>query len=90
MNATTHRLTVRGIKVTTRTPRRFAVVSVRPEDFIEGDMVYVAFAEVIKRTDNFTTARQVQQRHGWGRGAFTVIIDLATGDEVEYPWQAAS
>lgn len=82
----TRNLTVRGMKVTTRTPRRYAVVVVRPHDVYTNDGIYVRFAEVQKRTDNITTARTAERRYNFNRdpymGVFAVVIDLTTGEEV--------
>ena len=83
MNPKTHNLTVRGIKLRTRTPRRFVTVAVRPEPYRTGDgHVYVPFAEVLKRTDSYQTAQGIQRRHLRGPGTLVVIIDLTTGEEV--------
>lgn len=81
---TTHKLTVRGLAVTTRTPRRFAAIYLRPTAVtVEGEGTYVAFAEVIKRTDSLATAKAAARRRGFGyHGSFAVVVDLDTGMEV--------
>lgn len=83
MNPKTHNLTVRGIKLRTRTPRRFVTVGVRPEPVVRPEGTYVAYAEVLKRTDSLETARAARRKHGFGYGSFAVVIDLATGEEIE-------
>lgn len=76
MNAKTHTFTVYGHMIRTRTPRRYIVVAVRPHDVIDGDDRYVAFAEVLKRTDNHATAVREMRRFGWrAHGAFAVLHD---------------
>lgn len=76
MNAKTHTLNVHGQTVRTRTPRRFIVVAVRPKDVTTEDgRTYVAFAEVIKRTDNHKTAKATMNRFGFALGAFATIVD---------------
>ena len=82
MNAVTHRLRVRGLRVVTRTPRRYIAVIVRPEDQVMNGARYVAFAEVIKRTDSLKTARTALDRHGFAAGVHRVVIDTTTGEEV--------
>lgn len=78
----TRNIVVRGIRVTTRTPRRYAVVAVRPEPYTTDQGTYVAFAEVEKRTDNIATARTAVRRAYRGMGVFRVVVDLTTGEEV--------
>jgi hypothetical protein len=79
----THKLTVRGIPVKTRTERRYAVVAVRPEPVAHpAGGTLVAFAEVKKRTDSLETARVTVRRAERFRGGFFVVIDLETGAEV--------
>jgi hypothetical protein len=83
MNPKTHNLTVRGIKLRTRTPRRFAVVAVRPEPVTRDGHTYVACAEVLKRTDSLDTARAKRRSFGIGIGSYAVIVDLTTGEEIQ-------
>lgn len=79
----THKLVVRGVKVRTRTPRRYATVAVRPNPVTDDDgRVLVAYAQVLKRTDNLQTAHAERRKFGIGRGTFAVVIDLNTGEEV--------
>lgn len=80
--ATTHTIHVRGIKVRTRTPRRYVAVAVRPEPIVYDDYTYVAFAHVLKRSDSYETARKEAARYGFPPGAFAVVVDLTTGEEV--------
>lgn len=83
LRPTTHKLTVRGIPVTTRTPRRYIVVKVRPEPYTTEAGTYVAFAEVVKRTDSLDAARREERRDNSATFRyFTVVIDTATGDEI--------
>lgn len=81
---TTRKLVVRGIAVKTTTPRRYAVVAVRPEPWTASDgYVYPQFASVIKRTDNLDVAHATCRRRGVGTGSFPVIVNLTTGEEVQ-------
>lgn len=82
MNAITRTFTVRGHKLRTRTNRRFVVVAVRPEPVTTDAGTYVAFADIRKRTDNIDTARTVARRYGFPPGAFAVVVDLTTGEEI--------
>lgn len=75
-------ITVRGHKVSNRSQRRFLVVAVRPEAVETDHGTYVAFADVRKRTDSIETARTTQRRYGRAWGAFMVIVDSETGEEV--------
>ncbi len=79
----THKITTHGQTVTTRTDRRFAVLTVRAEPIrsAHGGW-YVAFASVEKRTDNLATARTQARKCVRVHGLFPVIIDLTTGEEV--------
>lgn len=94
----THRLVVRGQKVMTRTPRRYAVVDVRPEEVVVPPDnnygthgVLIPYARVEKRTDSLQTAVAFVNRHSRygsrplvGPGSVLVIIDLTTGQEVAF------
>ena len=82
MNPTTRNLVVRGIKLRTRTPRRFATVAVRPERIERDGRFYMPYAEVLKRTDSIETARAKKRSFGIGIGSFAVIVDLTTGEEI--------
>lgn len=86
MYTPTHNFNVRGIPVRTRTPRRFAVIAVRPEPFTNENGTYVAFAEVSRRTDNLETARAAKRRmldNGYRMlGMTVVVVDLTTGEEL--------
>jgi hypothetical protein len=82
MTPKTHRLDVRGLRVVTRTPRRFIVVAVRPEAIHTPEGWLVAFAHVIKRTDALSTARAAARRHDRGHGVTVVTIDTETGEEI--------
>ncbi len=87
-------LTVRGRKVSNRSNRRWIVVAVRAEDVtiraedeahrIFGRAVgtYVAFAEVIARSDSIATARKRAERYGRSVGTVVVVVDSTTGEEV--------
>ena len=94
MTTTTHILSVRGHKICTRTPRRFSVVGVRETPFTTDRGTYVAFAEVVTRTDNFANAK-ARARKYWnntrcsarigasaGDSITAVVVDTATGEEV--------
>lgn len=79
---TTTTLTVRGQKVSNRSQRRYLAVAVRPEPRETADGVYVAFAEILKRSDSLRTVRREQERYGFSRGAFAVVVDSLTGEEI--------
>lgn len=81
---TTVRLKVRGIDLATRTQRRYLMVAVRPEAVQTDQGVYVAFAEVQKRSDNLDTVRDAARKAGWhrGPGMAYVVVDTVTGAEV--------
>ena len=95
MYTPTRKLEVRGIRVTTRTPRRFAAIAVRPETVTltpEDEAVrifgrrpgtYPAFAEVIKRSDSYATARKAATKYGRFIGGVAVVVDLTTGEEIK-------
>jgi hypothetical protein len=87
MTVKTHTLNVRGQQVRTRTPRRFIACGVRPEAFTTEDGTYVAFAEVIFRSDNLAKALDLARRYRrdtrhLGDTITAVVIDTATGEEV--------
>ena len=74
---------VRGHKVTTRSPRRYLVVAVRPEPVTDPEHgTYVAFAEIRKRTDSHTVAKNTARRLGRFNGGFHVVVDTVTKEEV--------
>lgn len=74
---------VRGIRCRTRSPRRYAVVYVRPEATEFDGNTYQPYARVEKRTDNLATARRECRRFGYSpSGAFQVIVDTTTGEEI--------
>lgn len=75
-------ITVRGHKVSNRSRRRYITVHVRPEPQVTAEGTYVAFAHVTKRSDNVETARKAARRHGISRGAFGVVVDTTTGEEI--------
>ena len=89
-------LTVRGQRISNRSNRRFLVVAVRPEPIrvtpeeaaiSRGRLqsgVYVAFAEVLKRSDSAVTARRFQESQvgRMGFGTAVVLVDSVTGEEV--------
>lgn len=79
---TTHKLTVRGMKVITRTPRRYAVVTLRTEPVVTETGTYVPFIRVEKRTDSLVIAKRAKGAFGIYRGAIAVVVDLTTGEEV--------
>lgn len=75
--------TVRGMKVVSRSARRYIVVAVRPTAFRgDDDWLYISFASIHKRSDNLETARTEQRKYGHHNGAFAVIVDSLTGEEV--------
>lgn len=93
----TRKFTVRGHKMQTASQRRFVVVHVRAEDItVTADSeahrifqrpvgTFVAFADIVKRTDSIATARtfaQRQRQRHVGVGVKTVIVDTVTGQEV--------
>lgn len=80
---TTHKFVIKGFKITTRTPRRYAVVVMREEAVVNHLGTYMAFARVEKRTDNLVTARRAAQ----AACNFTVkisayVVDLTTGEAI--------
>lgn len=88
-------INARGIKIRSRSQRRFVAVAVRPEDItitadsdahrIFGRAVgtYVAFAEIIGRSDSLDTARRrARNSSSYGVGVARIVIDTATGEEV--------
>lgn len=76
-------LTVRGRKVVSRSTRRYIVVAVRPTAFRgEDDWLYTSFVRIHKRSDNLETARTEQRKYGRHNGAFAVVVDSVTGEEV--------
>lgn len=75
-------ITVRGIKIRTAAQRRFAVVAVRPMDIPHENGTLVAFARIIKRSDNIVTARNIARRGASGIGVAAVVVDTTTGEEV--------
>lgn len=83
MTTKTHTVDVRGHKVRTRTTRRYVAVAVRPKPIVYGDYTYAAFARVLKRSDSHETATKEAARYGFPPGAFAVVVDLTTGEEVE-------
>lgn len=81
----TQSFTIRGMKIRSRTPRRFLVVAVRPEPVTTEGGTYLAFATIEKRTDSITTARTFVRwmcNRGRGIGVAVVVIDTTTGEEV--------
>ena len=75
-------ITVRGHRVSNRSNRRWLAVAVRPEAVVTERGTYVPFAEVRKRSDNLGTVRREARRYGWANGAFMVVVDSLTGEEV--------
>ena len=43
---------------------------------------YVAFADIVKRSDSIDTARKAASRHERGPGCIVVVVDTVTGEEV--------
>ena len=83
----TSTFTVRGMKLRTRTQRRYVVVFVRPEtvqrDYRGSLYTYEKTAVVEYRTDSFERARSYVARRGsGGDSAFRVVVDTTTGEEV--------
>lgn len=82
---TTHKFTVRGIPVQTRTPRRYIVVAFRERDWMTENGIYVQFARVEQRTDNIATARRTARRY-WENNrrvkCGAVVFDTVTRQEV--------
>jgi hypothetical protein len=88
--------TVRGRNVRSASKRRFIVVAVRPEDItiraedeahrIFGREVgtYVAYHEIVARSDSIATARKRAERarQFHGIGVAIVVVDSTTGEEV--------
>lgn len=81
MTATTHTIVVDGMTVRTRTARRFVAIAVRGEAVEAESGVYVAFIEIIGRSDAFTTAATRARRYGRIRGGRVVVVDTETGRE---------
>jgi len=75
-------INVRGHRVSNRTNRRFVVVGVRPEPRVVGDKTFVPFAEIVRRTDDITRARKVASKYGFSNGAFAVVVNSETGEEI--------
>ena len=82
MTTTTSTFTVRGFKLRTRSNRRYVAVAVRPAPVTTESGTYVAFADVRKRSDNLDTLRRFQRSYGWETGAYVVIIDTVSGEEI--------
>ena len=84
--------TVRGQKVRSQSNRRFIVVAVRPEAITNENGTYVAFARIVKRSDNVDTARTSARRWTADHRAaarrygsaddFAVVVDSTTGQEI--------
>lgn len=74
--------TVRGRKHRSDSKCRFIAVAVRPVDFVAEDGVYVAFTRTIKRSADVSVVKKAAKRYGFGRGAYAVVIDTTTGEEV--------
>ena len=85
MTTKTHTLNVRGMKVRTRTLRRYVVVAVRDrvvqEEYAGGGLyTYEPYVRVVKRTDSLAYARKFG---GYlGTGLVHVVVDTTTGEEV--------
>lgn len=78
----THTLTVRGMKVRTRTTRRYVLVAARPEPYTDSEgRTYPPFIEVEKRSDSLATVAAWRKRYGWSASTSRVIVDLTTGEE---------
>lgn len=74
---------VNGFKIRTRTQRRYVVVATRAMPFTNERGTYVAFAEVVKRTDNIETARKEENRRGvTDTRCYAVVVDTTTGRQV--------
>lgn len=78
----TSTITVRGHKIRTRSNRRYVAVAVRPEPVTTPDGIYVAFATILMRSDNLATAKTKARLYGFPPGAFAVVVDTTTGEEV--------
>lgn len=75
--------TVRGHKVRSASQRRYIVVAVRPEPYVsEHSGTHATFTRIIKRSDNLATANKAVEKYGCLFGAFAVIIDSVTGEEI--------
>lgn len=73
---------VRGHKVRSASRCRFIVVAVRPTDVTYDGRIYAAFASIIRRSDNYETAKTAARRYGFPPGACAVVMDSTTGEEV--------
>lgn len=82
--------------IRTASTRRYCVVAHRDEPFtapgkvydrnqgiyVDGEVTYVAFADICKRSDSYETVRTIAIRKGHTRGprvSYT-IVDTATGE----------
>jgi hypothetical protein len=84
---------IRGVRVRTASARRFIVVAYRATD-VTGDRwdyrvqdlvpeVYRAFPPtIIRRSDNYETARKARDKYGQPKGGWCVVVDSVTGEEV--------
>lgn len=96
--STSQTFTVRGFKLRSASRRRFVVVAVQPEGYEytiphcydPATHTYEtrtfqsrAGASIIRRSDNLRTAQKEALKYGYRRGgAFAVVIDQHTGQEV--------
>ncbi len=80
----TNTLTVRGMKVRSRSNRRYVVVFVRTEPYTDREgFTYQPKIEIERRSDNIETLRKHVSRSGRGGHTFhRVIVDTTTGEEV--------
>lgn len=88
-NGLTKTIKMHGMTLRTRTPRRYVVVTVRPEpitvverrfsyannEWTTGPSTYVPYLAVEKRTDNLQTARKAAAKADHGPGSYAVVVD---------------